>query len=96
MATNYTLNWSDDSLKAPFVLTGGTIDTTTTSLALTGKGVINWGERVEENLIRLLENFASNGTAPANPTIGQLWYDVTTQELKLRRFDNTWVVVWPQ
>ena len=26
---NYTLNWSDDTLKTPFVLTGGAINTFT-------------------------------------------------------------------
>ena len=95
MAINYTLNWSDDSLKAPFTLVGGTIDTTTTSLALTGKSSVNWGERVQENLLHLLENFASSGIAPANPTQGQQWYDAATGQLKL--FTATgWVVVYPQ
>lgn len=95
MAFNYTLSWSDDSLKPPFILEGETIDTSSTSLSLTGKGYVGWGEHVQENLIRLLENFASDGVAPANPTIGQLWYDVSVPELKLRTELGTWVVLWP-
>jgi hypothetical protein len=98
MAINYTLNWSDDTLKAPFTLVGGSIDTTTTSLALTGKSSINWGERVQENLLRLLENSASNGTPPSNPTPGQLWYNAgngTNGTLSLYTTAGTWVVVYP-
>ena len=93
--TNYTLNWTDDSLKSPFILVGGTADVTSTSVALTGKSYVNWGEKLQENLIRLLENFASNGTAPINPTIGQFWYDVLHQQLKMRTA-SAWVVLWPQ
>lgn len=88
MAIDYTLNWSDDSLKPPFILTGGTIDTTRTSLALTGKGSINWGERLQENLLHLLENFAG-GAAPSLPTIGQLWFNSSSERLSVY-FDNAW------
>jgi hypothetical protein len=96
MATNYTLNWTDDTLKPPFTLLGASLDTSTTSLALTGKSYINWGERVQEDMIRILERFASNGTPPANPTVGQFWYDVSTNQLKMRAITNTWVIIWPQ
>ena len=83
MAFDYTLDWSDGSLKPSFILPEATIDTTTTSLALTGNRAVNWGERVQENFIRLLENFASNGTPPAHPTLGQLWYDRSAGRLKI-------------
>ena len=95
MAIDYTLNWTDDTLKSPFTLAGGTVNTTACSLALTGKGYVNWGERLQENLTKLLERFASNGTAPPNPTPGQMWYDVAATQLKLRTVAD-WVVVWPQ
>ena len=75
MAYDYTMDWSDGSLKPSFTLPGKTVDTTTTSLALTGKGTLNWGERLEENFLHLLEHFASNGIPPSHQTIGQLWYD---------------------
>jgi hypothetical protein len=50
-----------------------TEDTTSTSLTLTGKGQANYGEHQQENLLKLLENFASP-TEPSNATIGQLWW----------------------
>jgi hypothetical protein len=83
MAIDYTLNWSDDVLKVPFTLIGGSVDTTSTSLALTGKGYVNWGERLQENLLHLLENFASGGTPPAHPTIGQTWYNDVSKKLSI-------------
>ena len=94
MAIDYTLNWTDDTLKPPFTLTGSTVDTSNTSLALTGKGYVNWGERLQENLLHLLEHFAS-GSTPSNATLGQMWYDSTNNQLKLKT-PSTWVVVWPQ
>ena len=39
----YTLNWSDDSLKPPFILNNETVDKQTTSLDLTGKDLSVWG-----------------------------------------------------
>lgn len=95
MAIDYTLNWTDDTLKSPFTLTGSTVDTSTTSLALTGKGYVNWGERLQENLLHLLENFAS-GNIPSHPTTGQMWYDSTNNQLKLKTPAADWVIVWPQ
>ena len=83
MAIDYTLNWSDDNLKPPFILSGGKTDIVATSLALTGKGTINWGERLQENLIRLLENFASNNVAPSNATLGQEWFNASTKRLNV-------------
>ena len=38
-------------------LADGTIDTTTTDLTLIGKGYAGFGERLNENLVKLLENF---------------------------------------
>lgn len=94
MTFNYTLNWSNDSLKTPFTLPAGSIDTSSTSLALTGKAAPNWGERVQENLIRLLEHFASS-SAPPHPTTGQLWYNSTDNQMLLYTISGNWVVVWP-
>jgi hypothetical protein len=79
---NYTLSWSDPTFKSSFILGGGQVDSSTTSLELTGYGVINWGEKVQENLLHLLENFASK-TPPTNQTIGQLWFDVNAQVVKV-------------
>ena len=80
---SYTLNWSDDSLKPPFILNNETVDKQTTSLDLTGKDLSVWGEYIQEDLLRLLENFASRGLPPRSPTIGQFWYDANSDKLYL-------------
>ncbi|MNB99276.1 hypothetical protein D3C75_465550 [compost metagenome] len=48
-----------------------------TSLLLYGRDVPNYGERVAENFVQLLENFAGPA-APSNPIEGQLWFDTGT------------------
>ena len=63
-------------------LADGTIDTATTDLALFGKGYAGFGESLNENLVKLLENF-NNTTAPSNKLQGQLWYDKTNNQLNV-------------
>ena len=63
-------------------LADGTIDTTTTDIALFGKGYAGFGEKLNENFVKLLENF-NNTSAPANKVIGQLWYDQTNKQLNV-------------
>jgi hypothetical protein len=63
-------------------LADGTIDVATTDLALFGKGYAGFGERLNENLVKLLENF-NNTTAPTNKVQGQLWYDKTNNQLNV-------------
>lgn len=97
MPFDYTVNWSDDSLKSPFIVVGGTINSSFTSLKLMGRGAPHWGEHVMEDFLKLLEHFASP-TAPSNATAGQLWYDTGNQELKMRTngAPTPWVIIWPQ
>lgn len=96
MANDYTLNWSSNALKSPITLTGGSQDSTSTSLTLTGKGSVNWGEPIQENLLHLLENFAST-TEPSHPTSGQLWFEPVTQTLFLcYSVDGFGVASWSQ
>ena len=63
-------------------LADGTIDTSTTDLTLIGKGYAGFGEKLNENLIGLLENF-NNTSAPTNKIQGQLWYDKTNNQLNV-------------
>ena len=63
-------------------LADGTIDTTTTDLSLFGKGYAGFGEKLNENLVKLLENF-NNTSAPANKLTGQLWYDQTNKQINV-------------
>ena len=48
-----------------------------TSLLLYGRDVPNYGERIAENFVQLLENFAGPA-APQNPIEGQIWFDTGT------------------
>ena len=63
-------------------LADGTIDTTTTDITLIGKGYAGFGEKLNENLVKLLENF-NNTSSPSNKVQGQLWFDKTNQRLNV-------------
>ena len=63
-------------------LADGTIDTTTTDLSLIGKGYAGFGEKLNENLVKLLENF-NNTSAPNNKVQGQLWFDQTNKRVNV-------------
>jgi len=63
-------------------LADGTIDVATTDLTLIGKGYAGFGEKLNENLVKLLENF-NNTSAPSNKIQGQLWYDKTNNQLNV-------------
>jgi hypothetical protein len=63
-------------------LPDGTIDTATTDLTLFGKGYAGFGERLNENFVKILENF-NNTTAPVNKIQGQLWFDQTNKQINV-------------
>jgi hypothetical protein len=69
----------------------GNSDTNYSSLVLFGKNYAGYGELLNENLIKMLENF-SYASPPANPLQGQLWWDSANKLLKVRK-DATWKVV---
>jgi len=75
---SYTINLTDGTIFA--VVADGTINTDS-SQTLVGKNYAGYGEFLDENFIRLLEN-AANTTAPGAPLTGQLWYDKTNNVLK--------------
>ena len=58
------------------------INTTSTSLDLFGRGLTEYGEKLQNNLVHLLENFADS-SPPSNPIVGQLWYDTTLGAIKV-------------
>ena len=53
--------------------TGTTAVSANTSLVFLGKGMPDYGEAVQNNLVFLMENFA-NSVPPLEPKEGQLWY----------------------
>ena len=75
----YTINKTDGSVVA--TITDGTVDNTT-SLQLFGKSFSGFGEGLNENLVKLLEN-ASGTAAPTAPLKGELWFDTNTAQLKV-------------
>ena len=79
----YTINKTDGTVVA--TITDGTVDNTT-SLQLFGKSYSGFGEGLNENLVKLLENAASTA-APTAPLKGELWFDTTTNQLKV--YDGT-------
>ena len=69
----------------------GTIDTTT-DIRFVGKNYAGYGEVQNENFLHILENFA-NTTPPPRGIVGQIWYDSTSTEKKLKFYDgNQWKV----
>jgi hypothetical protein len=60
----------------------------TTSLTLVGKNFAGYGTFLNENFIKLLENFASQ-SSPQNPLAGQLWYQTSTKLLQVYN-GNAW------
>jgi hypothetical protein len=79
MSDQYDFGWTS-AAKPGFTVLPQTKDTTSTSLTLTGRGSQNWGRDIKENLLWILESFASD-TPPAHATTGQLWYDTAHKTL---------------
>ena len=75
----YTINRTDGTVVT--TITDGTSDNTT-SLQLFGKSFSGFGEGLNENLVKLLENAASTA-APTAPLKGELWFDTTTNQIKV-------------
>ena len=75
----YTINKTDGSIFA--TVADGTINTGS-SLTLVGKNYAGYGEFLNENFIKLLESGAKS-TAPSAPLEGQLWWDSTSNVLKV-------------
>ena len=74
-------------------LTDSTFDNTTTSLTLIGKNLVNYGSSINQNLIDLMQNFASS-SSPIKPLPGQLWFDKIAGILKLYS-GNNWISLLP-
>jgi hypothetical protein len=74
----YNINKYDGTLVA--VVEDGTVDNTL-DISLIGRNYAGYGEVQNENLVHLLENFAS-GTEPPRKITGQIWYDTRVKKLK--------------
>ena len=83
----YTINLTNGTEIIAGGLSDGSVDTSATSLTLIGKNYAGYGEILNENLVHLLENFASPNSGatsgPPNPLAGQLWWDTTNNILRV-------------
>jgi hypothetical protein len=98
--STYIINWTSNpeggpnegvTGKAAITLPPATVNDTASSLKLTGRATITYGEIQQENFLRLLEHFTS-GNPPPHPTVGQVWYQynaATPGQSKLRLYTAT-------
>lgn len=76
----YQINKTDGTIVA--TVADGQIDILSTDLTLIGKNYSGFGESLNENFIKLLENFSST-TEPIHPIKGQIWFDTSENKLKV-------------
>lgn len=76
----YSINKTDGTILA--TVPDGQIDQLSSDITLIGKNYSGFGEALNENLVKLLENFA-NSVRPERPTRGQIWFDTTESKLKV-------------
>lgn len=74
----YTIVKTDGTVLT--TISDGTINTTSTSLALPGRNYAGYGQSLDTNFVRLVENFA-DGSVPSNPLRGQMWYNTSDQTM---------------
>lgn len=75
----YIINKTNGDLLTTLI--DGSLDDTT-DLTLIGKNFTGFGEQLNENFVKLLENFASV-KEPNKPLVGQLWFDESASIMKV-------------
>lgn len=83
----YTIKNTDGTTL--LLLSDGKIDSNSTSLTLVGKNYLSYGEIWNNNLVKLLGNFA-NYIAPSSPLNGQLWYNSLDKKLNVYDEADGW------
>lgn len=76
---SYIINKTNGEILTTLI--DGQVDTTT-DLTLIGKNYTGFGEQLNENFVKLLENF-SGSSEPSRPILGQLWYDTVDGRMKV-------------
>jgi microcystin-dependent protein/uncharacterized protein YjbI with pentapeptide repeats len=82
----YTIYKSDGTLLTQ--IADGDINITSTSIGLPGRNYASYGEVVDTNFVHILESFADS-VPPANPLQGQLWFDTSSNRLRICPADGT-------
>jgi hypothetical protein len=76
----YTINKTDGTILA--TVADGQVDQLSSDITLIGKNYSGFGEALNENFVKMLENFA-NSVRPEKPVRGQIWFDTTENKLKV-------------
>jgi hypothetical protein len=76
----YQINKTDGTIVA--TVADGQIDDRSLDITLIGKNYSGFGEIFNENLVKILENFAET-TQPDHPLRGQIWFDSSESKLKV-------------
>lgn len=76
----YTINKTDGTILA--TIADGQVDELSTDITLIGKNYSGFGEAINENFIKILENFSSSAQ-PSSPIRGQIWFDSSESKLKV-------------
>jgi hypothetical protein len=76
----YTINKTDGSILT--TVPDGQTDSLSTDITLIGKNFSGFGEILNENLVKMLENFASTAR-PVRPLKGEIWFDSSENRLKV-------------
>ena len=85
----YKINFTNTN-KQSITVDDLSLNNTDTSLVFVGKNYPGYAQFIGENFLHLLENFASS-SEPANPIEGQLWYDTSSSQLKVRDSGARWI-----
>lgn len=80
----YFINKTDGTILSN--VADGQVDQLSSDITLIGKNYSGFGEALNENFVKLLENFA-NSVRPSHPIKGQVWFD--TAESKLKVYNGT-------
>lgn len=91
----YTIIRSDGNILT--TIPDGNLNANSTSLGLPGRNYPGYGQTLDTNFVRLVENFA-NGSPPPNPLKGQLWFDTGNSQMRVCPADgttnpNSWAVI---
>lgn len=76
----YFINKTDGTILSN--VADGQVDQLSSDITLIGKNYSGFGEALNENFVKLLENFA-NSVRPSHPIKGQVWFDTTESKLKV-------------
>ena len=83
---SYTIKRTDGTTL--LTLSDSRVDQLSTSISLIGKNVDSYGEYYNNNLVGLLENFATDGQQPRSPLVGQLWFNRVDGRMYVYGVDN--------